>query len=102
MQDRKCICKPPFSGEFCEYIDCGNGDAVIQENGDGYCSCSPGYTGTFCTKIEYCFHGFNITENSTVCNCDMLGPTGDYSGDVCDTPNCQNGGTPKVKHFHFS
>lgn len=92
-QDSKCRCSPPFTGEFCETISCNGEQVIISDNGDSYCQCSPGWTGAYCEKISFCYHGFNISADGNDCDCD----TDFYTGQLCETPTCQNDGTIAVK-----
>lgn len=91
-----CNCIPPFTDIFCETPICDNGGSVILDsNLFVNCTCRPGWTGKYCTKIEFCFNGFNISEDGTECECDNVY----YNGELCDHPICRNGVIEEVKHF---
>ncbi|CAD5229330.1 unnamed protein product [Bursaphelenchus okinawaensis] len=48
-----CICKPFYSGKYCEDVKCANYGEVnpFPGNGQNLCSCEPGFEGQFCERM---------------------------------------------------
>uniref|UniRef100_A0A0N4Z0I8 EGF-like domain-containing protein n=1 Tax=Parastrongyloides trichosuri TaxID=131310 RepID=A0A0N4Z0I8_PARTI len=74
----KCICKPGFSGEFCQNkMYCINYNRTNEGECDG---CLDHYEGSYC-DVPICKHG-KASEKDQKCICDEP-----YSGEFCDKFN---------------
>lgn len=109
-----CLCKPDYTGEFCEngilhkcYSDseCSNGGRCESVNYQRRCVCASGWAGERCETVidpclsSPCWHGVCAklpgTKASIVCDC-YPGWTGEFCNispdDPCHSYPCLNGG----------
>ncbi|CAI9727905.1 locus notch homolog 1-like isoform X1 [Octopus vulgaris] len=104
----KRVCKPGFSGSFCNLnadvcrsSPCKNGATCTVQGSMFKCYCIPGYTGQYCNKVLSacssitCLNGGTCVNSGTsfVCQC----PPNFYGNlcqieDKCRTVTCLNGG----------
>jgi hypothetical protein len=76
--DMECVCKPGFTGEFCEHAlachvnPCQNGGGCTEvETDDGFeasCACQDTHSGKFCQHELPCNNGFECLNGGTCAN----------------------------------